>query len=191
MKGLKELCIQGDNPRLIHDLAEALINVKVGLLLQLCEGMEGVLKKKIDLPPRTEFSNISRNVIDGYVRRWSRHGEFGLYYPLEGYSGAHLGMCMWPHGILLGIQCGKSYHLDTYTKLGEMMRNSGMQGHDAEWWPWRKRPDLLPEKFNRDSLSDHRWEHVEFLQERGKDLAENIAEDLKRVWDTVHGNTPA
>ena len=190
VKELETLCTEGDNPRLIHDLYEALISRKIDLLTQFWEEIECALWKRIGCQPREEWlGDIGRDVA-GYVRRQRDYTDFGLYWTLQGYpAGISLGVGMLLEGIRIGARLSKNDHPTEYAKLMEMARDKGMEEGRGPWWPCSKLVDsnLLPENFNRDHLVHHSWEHVEFLRDEGrrKDLATAIAEDLEQIWDAA------
>ena len=177
MEALKDLSVKGNNPRLIHDLGEALINAKIGLLVLLWEDIECALEERIGRQPREKrlVVDIGRD-ITGYVTRQKGYTDFGLYWPLQGCpAGTSLAAAMLLEGILIGIRLSKDEYPAEYAKLGEIARNRGMEDNKWGWYPCSKLvdSDLLPENFNRDHLAHHRWEHVEFLNDgnRRKALA--------------------
>lgn len=202
MKELRKLCVEGDNSHLVHDMTEALIDVKVDLLIRLWEDIECSLKTMVDLQSRKVCVNkacvdIGRDIAN-YVRGKVGYNAFGLYWPLQGWSASvSLGVVMLEERILLGIRLPKSECPTEYAKLGEIARNAKSKGMEDRWdsWPCSKWVDssLLPENFNRDHLVHHRWEHVEFLRDEGrrKTLVAAIAEDLKQVWDAARGKLSA
>ncbi len=187
MTELKDFSVEGSNPRLIHDLGEALVNEKISLLIQFWEDIECALEERIGHQSRETWVDIGRD-ITGYVR--GGYNNFGLYWPVQGYpAGTSLGVTMLKDGILLGIRLVKSKCPTEYVELEEIGRNVGMEDR-WDSWPCSKMVDshLLPENFNRDHLAHHSWEHVEFLRDEGrrKALATAIAEDLKQIWDAAH-----
>ena len=194
MKGLKELCMQGDNPRLIHDLAEALKDKKVDLLCDFLKDVENALKESIpSLPRRDKLEESNWDRVNGYIRQWRNCYRIVLCYPLgEKYAGAYLSAEI-SDGVYLGVFCHRSEHPDVYEKLQHIL--GGWQGHSDDGWPWYRSVDssVVPKDFNRDKLADLEWKYIEFLgdEDRRKALPASIAQDSKRVWDKVHGNTPA
>lgn len=194
MTALKDLSIKGDNPRLIHDLARALVSKKIDLLELLLRDIEGALKESIPkLPSRANLKESNRDRITGYVERSHGHYQIALHYPLgKEHTGAFLCVTIDESEVFFGIACHKSKHQDVFERLQHILK--GFQGHSGEeWLPWFRRvdPNAVPEEFKRDELTRTTWRHVEFLCDEGrrKTLAASIAKDLKPIWDTVQGNT--
>lgn len=200
MKGLKELCIQGDNPRLIHDLAEALMGKKVDLLCDLLKDVENAVKRAIpglELLPKGRLKESSRDQIAKYVGKES-YVEIGLYWSLgEEGTGVYLGVQI-ADGVYVGIHCHKDERSDQYNsfkKMFENVRRQNVRWYPSEWGAWYKWVDssIAPENFKQDKLRLLEWENIEFLcdGERRQEFATAIARELKPIWDKVHENTPA
>ena len=80
MNELKELCLEGNNLVLVHDLNEAMLEAKVSLLHQLWLDIDAVLKEEIsDLPPCTD-SDISEETIKKFLTSERRIVYHGLNY---------------------------------------------------------------------------------------------------------------
>ena len=196
MTELKNLCIEGNNPRLIHDLAEALTKVKIDLLRRLCEGIEETVKKKIPGLHHRSHDDLWR--IEGYVRGWIRnYWWFGLYYPLKD-SNALLSFVMDEYHLSYGIRCDRGQ--TGYDEIKAILhdRSRAMPGECNDKWPWYRGADssVLPENFKRKKLELLEWENVEFLldEERKQKLADKIAQDLAQVWqiwEDAHKQAPS
>ena len=182
MTELKNLCIEGNNPRLIHDLAEALTKVKIDLLRRLCEGIEETVKKKI---PGLYRSLDELHRIEGYVRHWNNCWWFSLGYTLKD-SSALLSFGVDEHHLHYGIRCDRGQ--TGYDEIKAILHDSSraMPGECNDKWPWYRGADssVLPENFKRKKLELLEWENVEFLldEERKQKLADKIAQDLAQVW---------
>ncbi len=185
MKGLKELCVQGDNPRLIHDLAEALVSAKIDLLSDLCGSVEKTLRKRIpDLPPSHDLSHCGLDRIRGYVEGRRDHWWFGQGYPL-GSNGALLAFYMHGYEMDYGVRCDREKQ-EGYGEVGTILRKDSRMPpgkYDDDQWPWYAKA-ILPKNFNQEKLKDLGWENIEFLldEERKQELADKIAQDLAQVW---------
>lgn len=183
MTELKKLCIEGNNPRLIHDLAEALIKAKIDLLHRLWMGIEETVKKKIPSLHHRSFDHLHR--IEGYVRGWRNYWWFGLGYPLKD-SSASLGLVTHEHHLHYGIRCDKDQ--TGYDEIKAMFHDSSrkIKGQYNDKWAWYREADssVLPENFKREKLKLLEWENIEFLldEERKQKLADKIAQDLALVW---------
>ena len=185
MKGLKKLCVQGDNPRLIHDLAEALVSAKIDLLSGLCECIEKTLRERIpDLPLNHDLSHCSPDRIRGYVEERKNHWWFGQGYPLGG-NGALLAFYMYGNEMDYGVRCDREKQ-EGYGEVGTILRKDSRTPpgkYDDDQWPWYVRA-ILPKNFNQEKLKALGWENIEFLldEERKQKLADKIAQDLAQVW---------
>lgn len=197
MKELKELCMHGDNPRLIYDLVEALKSRKVDLLCDLLKDVESAVKAAIPkLPPKGRLEKSSRDQVDNYVGRQRLVGV-GLYWPLgKEYTGVYLGISI-EDGVYVGIYCNKDVHPDQHDKFKKRFKGVP-PGHSDKLWSWYKWLDpslviAVPENLKHDKLRLHAWENIEFLCDgkRRQEFAIGIAQELKSIWDKVHGNTPA
>ena len=194
MTELKNLCIEGNNPRLIHDLAEALTKVKIDLLRRLCEGIEETVKKKI---PGLYRSLDELHRIEGYVRHWDKCWWFSLGWTLKD-SSALLSFGVDEHHLHYGIRCDRGQ--TGYDEIKAMFHDSSraMPGECNDKWPWYRGADssVLPENFKRKKLELLEWENVEFLldEERKQKLADKIAQDLAQVWqiwEDAHKQAPS
>lgn len=200
MTELKALCIKGNNPRLIHDLAEALMGKKVDLLCDFLKDVENAVKKTIPdlkLLPKGRLKESSRDQVAKYVGEKS-YEEIGLYWSLgEEDTGVYLGAQI-ADGVYVGIHCDKDERSDQYNsfkKMFENVRRQNVRWYLSKWGAWYKWVDssIAPENFKQDKLRLLEWENIEFLcdDKRRQEFATAIAQELKEIWDTVRKNTPA
>ena len=193
MKELKKLCIRDNNPRLIYDLAEALMSQKVDLLCNLLKDVENAMEVAIpgllpkEVLPMELSEKSSRGQIAKYIGRGS--GDIGLYWSLGGeYTDVYLGVSI-EDGVYVGIYCPKDeYH----HRFKEMFKNE--RGYSSKKWSWYKWVGRsIPQDLGRDMLRSHEWRNIEFLcdDKRRQEFATAIAQELKEIWDTVRKNTSA
>ncbi len=185
MSELKKLCLEDNNPVLVHDLNRVMVEVMVSLQHQLWEDIEKALDKIPNFPDKDKNnSNTSRDMIEGFVTGKRGCGEYGLYYPLDG-NGASLSVDVetGDSRIGFGIKCSEELHPDEHSRLKEKLKD--MSGESAEWWPWFKYADgdLYLKPLDGESLS----KSLALLSkdEARKKFAAGIACGLKRVWDKV------
>ena len=132
MSELKKLCLEDNNPVLIHDLHQAIIEEMVSLQHRLWEDIEKALEAKIpDLPNKDAGeSDTSRDMIEGFVTRKKGYGVVGLYYPFGG-NGASLGVEVETDdsSLFFGIRCHKKDYPYEHGRLKDELK--GMGGGEA------------------------------------------------------------
>lgn len=182
MKELKNLLLQDKNLVLACHLSEAMLEVRIKSLKELWDEIESELKNTIqDLPDKGNNSDTSPERIRHFIilQKNFRHG---LYYPF-GRGVASIGV-EGDHTIFFGVYCSEtSDRRREYNKLKNALR--GVSGGDPwpdGWWPWHK-------YVNNDlNLKDpaHR-ETCEMLlnKEKRREYVAEIADGLKKVWNTV------
>ena len=131
MNDLKELCLKDNNLVLVHDLSEAMTEVKISLLVKLWGEIECALRDKIRNLPKLDKddSNISEDRIRRFVTWKRNYNRHGLFYNLRG--PARFGVEV-EDRIYIGVRCpDKSEYKNISNKL--------KGGHSDDRWPWYER----------------------------------------------------
>ncbi len=177
MNELRDLCLQGNNLVLAHDLHEGMVEAKALLLKKLWDEIEGALEK-LDLPDKDNGeSDTSSDTIKRFVTA-SNSRRHGLYYG-GGVKEAWLGVEIEAGCIFFGVRCPRN-NGDERNNLDQILE-AVPGGCSSEWWPWYRwaRGDLNLKNPTRENLK---------LLSNEKDrqkYAQNIAEDLGKVWDAL------
>ena len=182
MDALKNLCLEGNNLLLVHDLNEAMIEAKVHLLQGLWGEIEAALRREIsDLPSKNEeLSDTSYETIKHFVTAQRNYkGWSGLYYSFS--KNVALGIET-DYKLFFGVRCHKEFQ-DERTQLENALeRRVGSREWSTDHWPWIRwanGADL--------NLKYPTRENLELLSEDDarKSYAEGIARDLKPVWEAI------
>ena len=187
MNELRDLCIEGDNLVLVHDLKHAMDEAWIHLIHVLFQEIDNRLRIEItDLPEEHAFSDKSKELTDVSKerveelvngRRGSR-GWMGLYYGFR--DEAHLGIQMdrW-NRVSYGVWCSRERTPDAYERIKQELQGDTKD----DFWPWREYPSgpvnpspKAPEKEHLRLLADKR-EREAFV----RDLVEGTA----RTWEKI------
>lgn len=116
MTDLKELCLRDGNIVLVHDLGEAMVEVKISLLKCLWQEIDCSLREEIpDLPDKSEDSDITEDRIRHFVTRQKNYKYHGLYFRLN----QHAELCVDVEDrIYFGVYCEHGPTRNRYAKLG-------------------------------------------------------------------------
>ena len=186
MKELTELCLEGDNLILVHDLNEAMIDAKACLLAKLWDEIDCALKEQISdrLSKYKNGENEAYSVSDERIKRFltNHQGTYhGLYYSF-GSGAASLGVEA-GNGVelIFGIRCHKDKRdsREERNKLDEALKAIKVGRKSSDWWPLYQRDDL--------NLRNSSRKHLTLLSKEAdrKEHAIGIAQHLKHFWDAV------
>ena len=184
MSELKNLLLRDNNLVLACDLSEAMREVRIKSLKKLWDEIESELKKKIPgLPHRGNASGTSLERISDFVRSHRYSKDHGLYYPF-GSGSASLGVQV-AERFFFGVYCSETRgRRREYNKLKNALHDvSGGDPWPDGWWPWHKYVN------NGLNLKDPaHQETCEMLlnKEKRKKYAQEIADDLKKVWNRLN-----
>lgn len=184
MKDLEELCLQGDNLTLIHDLSEAVVRVRVSLLKKLYSEIDSELTDLISKKPadKNKDREFSEEKMERYVRGLKRSMYYGPSYPF-GSGDAQIGV-EFGSDIVFGVHYDRQEDEAKYNRLKEALKDV-KGGKSNQYWPWLRCADggldlrnLTPENLKLVSklLSN---------EEEGKKYVSGIIHRLKPVWDVV------
>ena len=182
MKDLEKLCLQDNNPTLIHDLNEAVIRIRVALLKKLCGEIDSALTELISKMPadKNKDREFSEATMEKYVRGTKGGMYYGLFYPF-GSGDAQIGV-EFGSDIIFGVHYAKEKDEAKYSRLKEVLKNVN-GGKSNPWWPWYRCAD------GGLDLRNPTPENLEFVsrllsdEEARKKYVEEIAHRLKPVWD--------
>ena len=184
MKDLEELCLQGDNLTLIHDLSEAVIRVRVSLLKKLYSEIDSELTELISKKPADK--NKDREFSEAKMERYVRGMRGGMYYGPSypfGSGDAQIGV-EFGSDIIFGVHYDRQEDEAKYNRLKEALKDV-KGGKSNQYWPWYRCADgglylrnLTPENLKLVSklLSN---------EEERKKYVSGIIHRLKPVWDVV------
>ena len=181
MKELKELCLEGNNLVLVHDLNEAMIDAKACLLAKLWDEIDCALKEQIPdrLSKYKDGENVAYSVSDERIKRFltNQRGTYhGLYYSF-GSGVASLGVEAGNGvGLIFGIRCHKDRR-EERSKLEKELKN--MRGNSSDWWIRYQKDDKNLKTPTRDNLT------LLSNEADRKKHAKQIAQRLKPFWDAV------
>ncbi len=183
MKDLTELCLQGNNLVLVHDLNEAMIDAKVLLLKKLWCEIDAALNAEIsDIPSVDEtFSDYDypseRKIKHFFTAQRNRY--HALYYPFG--DGAGLGVAAGEKdGLIFGVECNQKKYPKRHENLRQAL--SGMDGGTStQWWPWCREADG---DLNLKNLTQRDLRRLSSEADR-KEHAKGIAQGLVPVWKKV------
>ena len=174
MSDLKDLCLQDNNLVLVHDLNEAMVEVRVSLLHDLWQEIECKLREEIPgLPDKSKDSDISEERIRRFVTYQRNYAWHGLYFGFGRYAklGVEVG-----HSIFYGVNCYSREHKDEYNKLKEKLGGDG----SSEWWPWVQDAPPLNLKYpTRDDLK------LLANKEKRQEYAAEVASGVGEVWEKI------
>ena len=182
MNELKDLCLEGNNLVLVHDLNEAMLEAKVSLLHQLWCDIDAVLKEEIsELPPRTDDSDISEETIKKFLTS-GRIVYHGLYYSHD--DQVFLSVSTEEASVnylIFGFFCEEGMYPDKHNKLRKILDQVGGSRRTTTGSPWYQPADedmnlKYPTRQVLDQLSN------EVGRRR---YAKKIAQVLKPLWEAV------
>lgn len=184
MKDLEELCLQDNNPTLIHNLNEAVIRVRVSLLKKLCGEIDSALTELISKMPTDKNKNreFSEAAMEKYVRGTKGGMYYGLFYPFG--SGDTEISVEFGSEIDFGIYYDREKDEAKYSRLKEALKNV-KGGKSNRWWPWYRCVD------GRLDLRNPTPENLKLVsrllsnEEERKKYVEGIIHRLKPAWDAV------
>ena len=182
MNELRDLFLQGNNLVLAHDLHKGMVKAKALLLKKLWDEIEDALAK-LDLPDKDDtIPGPSPERIERFVAATGNDRRHGLYYG-GGIKEAWLGIEVEDGRIFFGVRCPRN-NGDERNNLDQILE-AVPGGCSSEWWPWWRwdRGELnLKNPITRENL-----ELLSNEKDRQK-YAQNIAEDLGRVWKAIKGS---
>ena len=179
MDELSNLCMEGENLVLVHDLNRAMTKARISLLEKLWNEIESKIKETTDLPDNGEPSDISQGRIRRFVTLSRNYKWHGLYYPFS--SGAKLGIEV-DHHIFFGISCWREGHQVEFDKIKN--RLDGFEGGDNnEKWPWLCWNPTDPNP----NLRQPNREHLELLanEETRAKYVEELVNGVDRLWREI------
>ena len=132
MKDLEKLCLQDNNPTLIHDLNEAVVRIRVALLKKLCGEIDSALTKLISKMPadKNKDREFSETTMEKYVRGTRGGMYYGLFYPFG--SGDTEISVEFGSEIDFGIYYYKEKDEAKYRRLKEALKNAN-GGKSNRW----------------------------------------------------------
>ena len=139
MKELKELCLQGNNLVLVHDLKEAMNEVRVSLLRELWQAIRCEMNTIADLRDRFQEDTFEKKIED-FVNGRRNTMTRGLSYKVG--DNACLRVVV-ENSIIFGVRCHKEESKDEYTKFKEALEGALKGGSSNPWWPWYDDPTDL------------------------------------------------
>ncbi len=186
MNELKKLLLKEiNNPVLVHDLSEALNEVKLDLMCELLKDIEKAIEdrhEEFNLP-KLQRSNVSRENIKQFIYGTKLY-DLGFFFVLAeglmlfvGFNREH------SRSPLVGIwrQDGKNpENIDAISNL----ENIGDKGE--RHWPWRWH---IEQEFNpRGPMKGEQIKTFKALwcERRRKCLADELAQRLIEVWKKIH-----
>ena len=182
-KELKELCLEGRNLVLVHDLNKAMIEAQVDLLQKLYCEIDAELREKIpDLPERNEReSDVSHKTIKNFVSAGSHFRDtVRLFYSFRrsaARQSAKAHLVVGTDGKLyFGVRCSNNGLRQSLQRTLNRIGNA----QPEEKWPWRKYHGEV-------NLKNPNPKDLELLSndESRQKYAEGIARDLKPVWEAI------
>ncbi len=168
MDDLKKLCMERDNLLLVHDLKEALVEVKTSLLKDLWQEIIDGMKKihgfpELTLPP---CGNIIHYVLNP--------GEYGLLAPFGG-GHASIRVQLGAGRLYSGVLCPPG---EEHARLRLELQK--LSGESNSRWPWfRYVPDL--------NLSEDRGKHFQLLASEAERqrICDWLVADVGQVWQQL------
>ena len=149
MRDLKELCLRDDNIVLVHDLGEAMVEAKISLLERLWKEIESGLRTEIvDLPTKSEESDLSEGRIRRFVTGQRSYNFHGLYFELD----KHARLCIEVEDyIFFGVRCDNVRRSREFRSLAASF--SGWES--GKGWPLFRYPptDLNLKYTSREQLA--------------------------------------
>ena len=179
MSELSDLCLEGENLVLVHDLNRAMNEARISLLEKLWRAIESRIEDTLDLPDKCEPSDISQERIRRFVTLSRNYKWHGLYYPFS--SGAKLGIEV-DHHIFFGISCWREGHQVEFDTIKN--RLDGFEGGDNnEKWPWLCWNPTDPNP----NLRQPNREHLELLanEETRAKYVEELVNGVDRLWREI------
>lgn len=178
MMELEEILRQDDNLILASDLAQAAIETKVKLVVDLWKTIDDTLKRRI--PDLAELVGDGvHDADDEAVRRniaGRQRREAGIGYRFN--KGASICVAAISH-LWFGVYCRQSQHPELYASLKGALDSTAGPHQSDEWAPWWRYPqDGTP------NLSDLDADSLRFLlsgPERHSQWAEQIADGLEAI----------
>ena len=149
MSDLKKLCLENNNLLLVHDLGEAMVEVKISLLSELWQEIEDGLRTQVpDLPSKSDDSDISETRIRRFVTGKRNYGLHGLYYKLD--ANAKLGVEV-DDWVYFGLSCKKEPGKEKYKTFAASLQ--GWESDDG--WPLYRHmsPELNLKHIPREQLA--------------------------------------
>ena len=182
MEDLENLCLEGNNLTLIHDLNEAVIRVRILLLKKLYGEIDSALTELISKEPadKDQEREFSEKTMGRYVRGTKGGLHYGLFYPF-GSGDAQISV-EFGSDIVFGVHYAKEKDAAKYSRLKEALKNVN-GGKSNPWWPWYRCAD------GGLDLRNPTPENLEFVskllsdEEARTKYVEEIVHRLKPLWD--------
>lgn len=187
MKELQQLCRQGANLVVIHDLKKAADDVHAGLLGELFDMIEVRLRQDLEgLPPRSSASNVSEDTLKHLVTAKKLSTSPNMRFDL----GAGSALCVWVDDwFSFGVTCDGN-HPDRAARFREALEGfHGDVSHDDGGYCWWRYVDCAIESFRTPTRHD-----VKILADdsarRGafETLAAKLAREIRPVWTKIRAS---
>ena len=181
MNELRDLCIEGDNLVLVHDLKHAMDEAWIHLIHVLFQEIDERLRDKItDLPEKHAVSDTSKKRVAELVNGRRRScGWMGLYYGFRDEAQLGIEMGRGYPSVWYGVRCNRKQTPDAYERIKQELQGKGMN----DWWPWWACPSgpvspspKAPEK-----------EHLRLLADRDRRevFVHDLVEGTARTWEKI------
>ena len=178
MKELQQLCRQGENLVVIHDLKKAADEVHVGLLVELFDMIEARLQQELEgLPARSDASDVSEDTLMDLVMGRKRPASRNISFDLG--SGAAL--CVWvDERFSFGVLCDGS-HPDRAARFREDLK--GFHDNGYCWWRY---VDCTIESFRTPTRQDLKILADDAARrDTFETLAATLAREMRPVWTKI------
>ena len=179
MMELKKLCLEKDsddvsNLLLVHDLEKAAIEARIDLLVTLWKEIEAGLNGRLDLPNKSEDSDITEERIRRFVEYRRNYAYHGLYYSLGKKSMLSVEV---ENYIYFGLSC----HIDESPDEYRQITDNFQDGRRSKGWPWFEYPqtDL--------NLNSPTREHLDILVDVAKrqKYVDEVVSGVSDVWKRI------
>ena len=188
MKDLIDLCLEGDNLVLVHDLNQAMKKAQIILLHRLWKEIEEALDKTIpDLPTESSWAIVTPKTtvddavqtpvpnIEEFVEKQST--DLVLRFPFDGVNGG-VGIGAGMTGTYYGVYCHKSNE----TQHKRLLKLLGWQKNPSDRWPWYQ---YSTKELKQKSLSREQLIMLIDSNAKSKYVNELVSDFKDLVWERV------
>lgn len=177
MKELKELCLQGNNLFLVHDLKEAMNEVRVSLLQELWQAIRCEMDTIADLRDQFQEDTFEKK-IEAFVNGQRNSMYQGLSYTVGDNACLRVEV---ENSIIFGVKCDRRESKDEYNKFKEALEG----GRSNPWWPWYDVPtglNLNPKNPTRKDL-----DLIKKLMEEKKmqQYVKELVSGVDKLWKSI------
>ena len=180
MTVLKELILENNNLVLVHDLTEAMLEVKVSLLKSFWEEIDAAAQAHIpSLPERTEDSCAEEDIRGFLARQAGPRRYVNLYFGFG--QGASLGVQVEKDRMYFGVFCEREAYPQEHDRLRDLTAGLTSREEPNEWLPWY---EYDRREINFKHPARHHLEMLADNEARAEYVGE-IVDGLNQVWGTI------